>query len=139
MHITLAFLGATPADRLDDVVAAAAAAASGARSFSFTLDRLGRFPPDGPPHTIWAGPSAGAEPLARLARSVRAELRARDIAFDDKPFQPHVTIARVAERQAPAEARIVAAAVVSARVRMPPLPGGEVAVIQSILSPRGAR
>ena len=137
--MTLAFLGATPADRLDDVVSAAAAAASAARAFSFTLDRLGRFPPNGPPQTIWAGPSAGGEQLARLARSLRSELRAREIAFDEKPFQPHVTIARVAARQGPAEARVVAAAVVSARLRMPPVPADEVAVIESILSPRGAR
>ncbi len=139
MHVTLAFLGATPEVRLGEVVSAASTAAAATCAFSFTIDRLGRFPPEGAPRTIWAGPSTAREPLGRLALRVRAELRGRGIWFDGKPFQPHVTIARVVDRQAAPEARAIAAAVAARRLRMAPVPVREVAVIESILSPRGAR
>ncbi|MFN2519558.1 MAG: 2'-5' RNA ligase family protein [Candidatus Limnocylindria bacterium] len=76
---------------------------------------------------------------ARAALRVRTELRHGGIAFDAKPFQPHVTIARVPERQPSVAARAVAAAVAAARVRLGPIPVREVAVIESVLSPRGAR
>ncbi|MFN2519559.1 MAG: RNA 2',3'-cyclic phosphodiesterase [Candidatus Limnocylindria bacterium] len=69
MHVTLAFLGATPIERVDDVTAAARAAAAGTPSFAFRLDRLGRFPPEGAPRTVWAGPAAGAAALERRCAS----------------------------------------------------------------------
>ena len=43
--------------------------------------------------TLWLG-LAKAAPLMALAETVREGLRARGIAFDDKPFLPHITLAR---------------------------------------------
>lgn len=139
MHLTLAFLGPTGLAQAEEVEAAAEAVAAGTAPFRFTLDRLGRFPPDGLPRAIWAGPAAGAAELELLASRVRVELRYRRLGFDAKPFRPHVTIARVREGQATPEARAVAAAVVTARLELPAIQVREIGVVESVLSPRGAR
>ncbi|MDP9266415.1 MAG: RNA 2',3'-cyclic phosphodiesterase [Chloroflexota bacterium] len=139
MHVTLAFLGATSGARSDEVEAAADVAATRTAAFSFPLDRLGRFPAEGFPRTVWAGPATGAADLELLASRVRAELRARRLGFDAKPFRPHVTIARIREGQAIDEARAVAAAIASVRLELPVVRVREIGVVESILSPRGAR
>ena len=43
--------------------------------------------------TLWLG-IASTPQLERLARAVREQLAARGVAFDPKPFKPHVTLAR---------------------------------------------
>ncbi len=137
--MTLAFLGPTPTVRLREVEAAAEAAAARTAPFSFRIDRLGRFPAEGLPRTLWAGPASRTTELELVASHVRAQLDARGLGFDAKPFRPHVTIARVQEGQATFEARAVAAAVASAAFDGPVVAVREISVIESLLSPRGAR
>jgi RNA 2',3'-cyclic 3'-phosphodiesterase len=52
MHVTLAFLGWTPDDRLGAVNEAARAAAAGHRSFDLSLAGAGRFPLSGRPRVV---------------------------------------------------------------------------------------
>ncbi len=139
MHVTLAFLGPTPAARLREVEEAAEAAAARTAVFSFRIDRLGCFPAEGLPRTLWAGPASRVAELEIVASHVRAQLGARGLGFDAKPFRPHVTIARVREGQATSLARAVAAAVTSARLDGPVVAVREISVIESLLSPRGTR
>ena len=46
---------------------------------------------------IWAGLTAGAQPLRELQQQVVARLAGAGIAPEDRPFQPHLTLARVRE------------------------------------------
>lgn len=139
MHVTLAFLGATSESGYAEVEVAAREVAAGTAVFSFPLDRVGRFPHEGLPRAVWAGPATGSAELDLLASRVRRELRARKIGFDAKPFRAHVTIARVREGQPVDEARAVAAAIASARADLPAVRVREIGVVESLLSPRGAR
>src|SRR5438132_9528491 len=84
MHITLVFLGWTPDERLDDVIAAARAAATGQPAFDLSFAGAGRFPASGRPRVVWLGIGEGQESLATLATRVAAELRAREVKFDDR-------------------------------------------------------
>lgn len=43
--------------------------------------------------TLWLGIAPVPE-LITLTERMREELAARDIPFDDKPFKPHITLAR---------------------------------------------
>src|SRR5689334_5306440 len=95
MHITLAFLGWTPDEQLDRVIEAASAAAREQPAFDLAFAGAGRFPEKGRPRVVWLGVGDGREPLAALAGRVAGELRARDLRFDDRPFAPHLTLARV--------------------------------------------
>ena len=67
LHVTLAFLGATPAERLAEVVGAATAAAAGRAGFEIELSGLGRFPPGERPRVVWLGLGEGAEGVVALA------------------------------------------------------------------------
>jgi len=59
LHVTLAFLGWTPDEKLGDVVAAANEAARGQAPFTLVFDRAGRFPERGRPRVVWLGIGEG--------------------------------------------------------------------------------
>ena len=86
MHVTLAFLGWTPDEQLDRVIEAAVAAAGDEPAFDLAFAGAGRFPETGKPRVVWLGIGEGREPLGRLAGRVQDELRARELAFDDRAF-----------------------------------------------------
>jgi 2'-5' RNA ligase len=139
MHVTLAFLGWTPDDRLDEVSGAARTAVAGHRAFDLAFAGAGRFPATGRPRVVWLGIGEGKEPLAALAGSVVTELRRCELAFDDRPFAAHLTIARVRVDASGPEARTVAAAIGSIAVPDLRTRVDRIAVVESVLSPKGPR
>jgi len=139
MHLTLAFLGALPAERLSEVGAAVGAAALGEAPFTATFDRLGRFPPDGRPSTIWLGLGVGSASVERLTTALRAELGRRALDFDRKAARPHVTLARGRPDATAIVARAIAVAIERARVPDLRFEVRELAVIESVLTGRGPR
>ena len=139
LHVTLAFLGAVPDLRLADVVVACAEAAAAQSPFGVTIDRAGRFPESGVPRVVWLGMGDGASDSASLAVGVRRALMVRGLPFDDRPFRPHVTLARVQPDADRPTARAIAAA--TERLRPPSLHFTAEAVIafESVLSSKGPR
>jgi 2'-5' RNA ligase len=139
LHITLAFLGHTPEERLGDVVAATREAATVVSPFSMSFDRVGRFPERGRPRVVWLGVAEGEASVVELGAGVAAGLRSRDIRFDDRPLAPHLTLARVNEDASAAEAKTVAAALGDLVIESLRFDVREIAVVQSVLSPKGPR
>lgn len=139
MHITLAFLGAVDDARVDEAAAALAEGARGRRAFDVELDAIGRFPSGGAPRVVWLSAGTGAAELVRLAESVRKTLAVHSLPFDDKPFRPHLTLARVREDTDRATARAVAAAVAGARIAPLRFRVDEAILFESKLSPKGPR
>ena len=139
MHITLAFLGWTPDERLEAVVEAAQAATTGHRRFDLAFAGAGRFPTSGRPRVVWIGIGEGTEALATLAAGVTTELRRRGLHFDDRPFAPHLTLARLQADASGPEARTVAAALADLKVPELHAPVDRIAVVESVLSPKGPR
>ena len=91
-HLTLAFLGDIAEVDANTVIEAMEAACAGAGSISLRSDGLGKFG-RASDATLWLG-IAPAPELTQLAERVREELAARNIPFDEKPFKPHITLAR---------------------------------------------
>lgn len=140
MHVTLAFLGAVPDDRLDDAVAAARAAGTAKHPFTASVDRLGRFPEGaGPPRIVWLGIGEGAEAFGALASAVRDALTARKLPFDEKPFQPHITLARIREGADRDDARAVFTALARARFAPMRFAVNGLLLLESDLTPKGPR
>ena len=139
MHVTLAFLGWIPDEQLDAVGAATRAAAVGHDAFDLSFAGAGRFPPAGRPKVVWLGVGEGAGALDDLAASVTTELRSRDLKLDDRPFAPHLTLARVREEASGPEARTIAAAVEAITVPVLRTRVDHIAVVESVLSPKGPR
>ena len=139
LHLTLAFLGQTPDERLGDVTAAASDSASSVSRFTVGFGGVGRFPERGRPRVVWLGIAEGAPSVLELGRGVSAGLRSHGLRFDDRPLAPHLTLARVVEDASAAEAKTVGAALDRLSVGGLRFEVSEIAVIQSVLSPKGPR
>jgi 2'-5' RNA ligase len=81
---------------------------------------------------LWVG--VQGEALDQLARSVRRELKRARLPFDDKPFRPHLTVARPGDRLDRAAVDADRAAL--AGYRGPEWRAGTVELIRSHLGPK---
>jgi len=138
VHLTLAFLGDVDEGRVLEISAALDAASSVTRPFALALGAAGAFPSLARPRVFWVGLGGGVGALRDLQRRVAAELRARTIEWDEKPFSPHATLGRVKDPRDPAVAR-VARALDAARVAPVEFAVKDVVLMRSELLPAGAR
>ncbi|MEV5690188.1 RNA 2',3'-cyclic phosphodiesterase [Micromonospora globbae] len=101
-HLTLAFLGDVEADRLIDVESALGLAAQWFRDSREAPPRLrlgggGRFG-QGRFTILWVDVRGEVDALTVLARLIRSRLRHARLPYDEKPFRPHLTVARPGDR-----------------------------------------
>jgi 2'-5' RNA ligase len=139
LHVTLAFLGETPESRLPDVAGVAAEAATSVRPFRLAFDRAGRFPERGRPRVVWLGMAEGRASVERLGADLARALRESALDFEDRPLSPHLTLARVREDATATETRTVASAVDALTVVPLEVDVSAIAVVRSVLSPKGSR
>lgn len=94
LHMTLAFLGEIPAERVATAMAAADELA-GTEAFDLTLDRLDYWQHN---RILWAG---GVSPrLTLLADTLGSRLREAGFTIDTRAFAAHVTLLRDARCEA---------------------------------------
>ncbi len=91
-HVTLAFLGDIDEAQARDAMDAIDEACAGAAAVPIWPNGLGKFG-RASDATLWLGLASGPK-LIDLVNRMREALRARGIGFDDKPFLPHITLAR---------------------------------------------
>lgn len=92
-HITLAFLGDVPPQKMDPLCEKVAAAAARYAPFSLQLDGLGTFGERTAPRIFWQGVKA-EETLNALRRDVYEACLTLGFSLHRRPFAPHITIAR---------------------------------------------
>jgi len=93
LHITTKFIGEWPEERLPELVRAL----RGLRKrppFGIAIRGLGWFPNDRAPRIFWTGIEGGPA-LADLARETDEVLEPLGIARENRPFSPHLTLARL--------------------------------------------
>ena len=95
LHLTLKFLGGITAGQTARVAEAAREAARTTIPFSVTLAGLGAFPSPRRPRVVWVGLADGADRLIALARALEEETSRRKFPRESRPFQPHLTVARL--------------------------------------------
>ena len=134
IHLTLKFIGHVTPEKLEPIRDAFGAIRLDA-AVKIRFRGLGFFPSERRPRVLWAGIEATPN-LARLAADIEDRLEPLGIAREQRPFSPHLTLARFLEpRPAP---KLVEA------VRL--LPGSEFGemeapefhLIESHLKPTGA-
>jgi len=136
LHLTLAFLGSVDGAVVPSLRYALAAALTPVRGFTVALGRPGAFPTPRRPRVLWIGLERGVEALTALAETVREALRPFPVEHDVRPFQPHLTIARVrAPRIAPSLAASLARPIEVARVQWEVR---SLTLFESVLGARGA-
>ena len=89
IHLTLAFLGDQPAARIAALQRLADAV--DARAFVLALDEVGSFPRTG---ITWLGASSAQSGLATLQQQLRVALQGDGFPVDERPYAPHLTLAR---------------------------------------------
>jgi 2'-5' RNA ligase len=94
LHLTLRFLGATPDARQPELAEALRSAADGAVAFDVALAGGGAFPDAARPRVLWLGIDEGAGSLGSLAARLATELSRLGWPPEDRPFKPHLTLAR---------------------------------------------
>ena len=64
-----------------------------------SLGDLGTFPASGPPKILWIAVRDGRQELAAIHRELGVRLRASGVTIEDRPFSPHLTLARVRDAE----------------------------------------
>lgn len=91
IHLTLAFLGAVEAERLQRATAVADQIVL--PSFEMSFDRLGWWHQN---QVAWAATSETPRPLLDLVKALQLGLAAEGFKFDERRFAPHITLLRKA-------------------------------------------
>ncbi len=89
-HLTLAFLGSVEDRARVDVTERLGRAAARHAPLTLALEGAGRFGD----RVLWTRVTGDVEPLRRLAASVRAAARRARLPVEDRPYRPHLTLAR---------------------------------------------
>lgn len=142
LHLTLAFLGELDDDRLADAEQAAVVAAREGAPFALRLTHLGSFGPAHSPRVIWAGVSGNPDALSALGNlqvRLTSELEMRGFPPEERPFAPHLTLARVNEPLPPETARELPALLAAAASERADFTVREICVMKSERLRTGAR
>jgi RNA 2',3'-cyclic 3'-phosphodiesterase len=95
LHLTLAFLGEIDDAQLMAASESAAATARAHASFTLRLDGLGTFGSAQAPRVVWVGLAGDKTRLMQVHATVADELAARGFTREQRPFAPHLTLARI--------------------------------------------
>lgn len=91
-HLTLAFLGGV--DDADGLTGSLAGAARAVAPFALQLGGGGAFPSPRRASVLWVGVAAGGADLTALATTVSAASEGFARHAEDRPYHPHLTVAR---------------------------------------------
>ena len=90
-HITLRFLGEQPLPLIRRI--AGMPFAEGQEAFLYRIGGIGRFRRN-KGDILWAGVSRGEDQLAALKKSLDESLSAIGFSPEERPYRPHITLAR---------------------------------------------
>ena len=97
LHLTLRFLGDTPEGEVEKIANALSPIASTDR-FEIRFSGLGAFPNEKKSRVIWVGLDQGVQALKTLTEQVDTCLQGVGIAPEERPYVPHMTLARMKNR-----------------------------------------
>lgn len=132
IHLTLRFIGEISPQVLSSIKSALTSVSFS--PFMLSLSGVGHFPPHGHPRVLWVGLEKGPE-LVSLQKRIESAVQQAAIPPEERPFSPHITLARLKETPAAAVARFEAA---HRGLAFVPFPVEEFILYSSILTPRGA-
>ncbi len=138
IHLTLKFLGETPAERAPEIEAAIGRAVAGSGPLELSLAAPGVFGPGGHPRVIWMGLEGDVSRLAALQRRVEAEMAGLAFPREERPFSPHLTLARVPPELAQTSGMAIMKALADTQLPTGAFRVTEVSLMRSELKPDGA-
>jgi 2'-5' RNA ligase len=94
VHLTLKFLGETAPEKIDEVIGRLEKATFSTKPFTLQLDTIGTFGSPHNPTVLWLGVQGELSLLHKLQQEVETSLTELGFRQDDRPFRPHLTLAR---------------------------------------------
>lgn len=116
IHLTLKFLGETPARQREPIAAAVAAACAGHGPLTLRAAGLGCFPNPARPRVVWVGLEGDLAALGALQRAVESALEPLGFRPEGRPFSPHLTLGRVRDDVSSADVKAAGQVVAAATV-----------------------
>ncbi len=95
LHLTLAFLGELDDARLEAATQSAMVVASAHAPFTLRLAHLGTFGSARSLRVIWVGLAGEHAQLLALRGALTDDLASRGFPREERPFAPHLTLARI--------------------------------------------
>jgi RNA 2',3'-cyclic 3'-phosphodiesterase len=93
LHITLAFLGNAPSDKLTSAMEKVHETLSGSKGFNLEINKLGIFGKLDSPRIFWADTKESNE-LQAVRKKVFKACTEAGFQLETRPFKPHITLAR---------------------------------------------
>jgi 2'-5' RNA ligase len=139
IHLTLKFLGNIPSKRVTEITEAMGKAVQGISPFRLEISGLGAFPSLKQARVLWVGIGGELDQLSTLQQNIDSVLAALGFAREERPFVPHLTLARVREGASLPERRSFGELVGSATFEDKyPIEVEAVRLMRSQLMPAGA-
>ena len=139
VHLTVKFLGDTPANQVMPIAQALERAATSSYPFEVAVGGFGYFPNARRPNVLWVGVTPVPNELANLQRAVELEMAELGYAKDARAFSPHLTLGRVNKPISQAEQQALSQLIAAVEVgQLGIVPVHEVVLYKSELLPGGA-
>lgn len=95
LHVNLKFFGETTESQVDQIRHAVEPAIAHVSPFEVELKGFGVFPDHRSPRVLWIGLGGALDSLSELAECVGRAVVPLGFPQEDRPFRPHLTVARV--------------------------------------------
>ena len=99
LHVNLKFFGDTTESQVDRIRRAVEPAISHVSPFVVECKGFGVFPDNRSPRVLWIGLGGALDSLSALAECVGQAVVPLGFPQEDRPFRPHLTVARVKKNQ----------------------------------------
>jgi len=95
IHLTLKFLGNIPSKRVTEITEAIEKVTQEISPFHLEISGLGVFPSLRQTRVLWVGIGGAVYKLSKLQRNIDSALDVLGFAKEERPFVPHLTLARL--------------------------------------------
>jgi 2'-5' RNA ligase len=97
IHLTLKFLGNVPTGQVAQITSAVEEGSRGTSPFHLEIWGLGAFPSARQPRVLWVGVHGDTDKLSKLQQNIDSAVAALGFSREERPFVPHLTLARTRE------------------------------------------
>ena len=139
IHLTVKFLGVIEEEQVFIIKQALEEVVQEMSPFALTFKGLGGFPTLQKPRIIWAGVEGDVDHLEVLVSCIESALRLVGFPQEDRPYHPHITLARVKANAREIGQKITTSEVSKQKWNFGNLTVDRLSLFQSQLTPEGAQ
>jgi 2'-5' RNA ligase len=138
IHITIIFLGQVARSKIQSIEKVVSQAAGKCERLHLQLSTLGAFPNLMRPRTLWVGLDGDVAKLLLLHKSLKDNMGSLGFNIENRPFNPHLTLARIGNSTHEASFRSLAEAAGLVQIRRVSFEIKRISLMESRLLPGGA-